>query len=609
MAIQSDGNIKSDPSGLALGSASALAPSVNSIGTPGNAGFGVGIAPDQAMPPGMVPLYGYTELTHFNFGNYQYKDGSVMCWIPKFWYKVGTQRSATITGITQANPAVVTAAGHGFSNGQTITINNMVGMTQVNDLAFTVANVTANTFELQGVNSSGYTAYSSAGAATVGNGINLNVVDVAGIKRFANTAAANNAGYALHRAFIDGGVEKDGFFVDKYSASKNAWGTGFIASSIPGGLPLSTASTHNPIGALTAVSGINAYYAAITAAKARSGVDGAVDTASPFFCCSRFIYSALALISLAHGQASANGQFCAWFDATKNFPKGCNNNALKDESDATVTYISDGYQNCGKTGSGGPFAKTTHNGQASGVADLNGNIYGVSIGITCIAASKTITGATQASPCVITIAGHGYSTGQLVMITSVGGMTQINDKMYTVTVIDANTFSLDGVNSSGYTVFTTGGSCTTGAFYIAKQSVKMRDFTAGNTLATDHWGATGVAAMMDAINIPLPALSGGSSLSQRFGNAANQVLSESTSGAGWLLAGLGIPKDVNGISTSGTNQFGTDYYYQYLRNELCARSGGSWSGSSSPGVWSLYLSDDRPYSSNSVGFRSACYPV
>ena len=76
----------------------------------------------------------------------------------------------TITGITQANPAVVTSSSHGYSNGDEIKITSVVGMTEVNNKRFLVAGVTTNTFELQDkdsvdINSSGYTAYSSAGTA------------------------------------------------------------------------------------------------------------------------------------------------------------------------------------------------------------------------------------------------------------------------------------------------------------------------------------------------------------------------------------------------------------------------------------------------------------
>ena len=76
-----------------------------------------------------------------------------------------TNASKTITGITQANPAVVTVSSHGYSNGDDVWINSVVGMTQVNGRRFRIANVTTNTFELQGVDSTGYTAYASGGTA------------------------------------------------------------------------------------------------------------------------------------------------------------------------------------------------------------------------------------------------------------------------------------------------------------------------------------------------------------------------------------------------------------------------------------------------------------
>jgi len=69
-----------------------------------------------------------------------------------------------ITGITAANPAVVTTSGaHGFTNGDRVWIHSVVGMTEVNDRQFVIANTTSTTFELLSENSSGYTAYSSGG--------------------------------------------------------------------------------------------------------------------------------------------------------------------------------------------------------------------------------------------------------------------------------------------------------------------------------------------------------------------------------------------------------------------------------------------------------------
>lgn len=79
-----------------------------------------------------------------------------------------------------------------------------------------------------------------------------------------------------------------------------------------------------------------------------------------------------------------------------------------------------------------------------------------------IAAAKTITGATQANPGVITAVGHGYSTGNRILISSVGGMTQLNGNSYLVVKLGVDTFSLTTlagvpVNTSTYGAYTAGG--------------------------------------------------------------------------------------------------------------------------------------------------------
>lgn len=80
------------------------------------------------------------------------------------------EANKTISGATQANPCVITATAHGYSNGDEVYVSSVVGMTQLNGRYFKVASKTTNTFEitdLQGtnINSSGYTAYGSAGTA------------------------------------------------------------------------------------------------------------------------------------------------------------------------------------------------------------------------------------------------------------------------------------------------------------------------------------------------------------------------------------------------------------------------------------------------------------
>lgn len=75
-----------------------------------------------------------------------------------------------ITGITKANPAVVTYVGADPVSGVEVNLRGVVGMTQVNNTRFRIANVNngANTFELQdtfgnNVDSTAFTTYSSGG--------------------------------------------------------------------------------------------------------------------------------------------------------------------------------------------------------------------------------------------------------------------------------------------------------------------------------------------------------------------------------------------------------------------------------------------------------------
>ena len=83
-----------------------------------------------------------------------YKDGGLL-----------TETSQNITAVTQANPAVVTITSHTFTNGDRIFISGVAGMTQLNNREFTVANAAANTFELSGIDSTGFDAYTSGGTA------------------------------------------------------------------------------------------------------------------------------------------------------------------------------------------------------------------------------------------------------------------------------------------------------------------------------------------------------------------------------------------------------------------------------------------------------------
>ena len=85
-----------------------------------------------------------------------------------------TQAGQSITGVTKANPAVLTYSGADtYANDDRVYVTGVVGMTQLNNREFIVKNVNAglNTFELYervggadvAVNSTGYDTYTSGG--------------------------------------------------------------------------------------------------------------------------------------------------------------------------------------------------------------------------------------------------------------------------------------------------------------------------------------------------------------------------------------------------------------------------------------------------------------
>lgn len=429
------------------------------VGTQGGQGFGVGVYP-STLPSGFSNMTGNTDPANENYGNYQYSDGSVMVFVPKFFYRIGHT--------------------------------------------------------------------SSPRYATYG----LNAVDIVGVETFANEAAANAAGYALHRAFIDGGVEKSGFFIDKYLASKNGTTS---CKSVKNGNPISltTNTGYNPSNGMTGCTGILAD--AVVLARSRG--------AGTFNVASVFMYSALALLSLAHAQASTSTTHCAWYNATHNFPKGCNI-ALKDTNDASVTFTSAGNSgdaNKPLTGSGNPFAKTTHNGQSCGVADLNGAIYQVMLGITNAGTSAT-------------------DTAQI-----------------------AN-----------------------GNAYILKRSVSLSSLTGGWNGANDAWGdATNLATKYDLVSGIFPW--GSATGAVYFGNGSNQVCSGAASGVSYNRTACGIQDTTNGTSASGTNQFGTDYCYQYNIANLFPLGAGTWINATNTGVFCRSWYTCRTNDLNSAGFRVSAY--
>jgi hypothetical protein len=415
-------------------------------------------------------------------------------------------------------------------------------------------------------------------------------------------ATANVEGYYIHRAFINGGQVHRGFFRSKYDCSA----LNGVAASLPNVQPMVSGPATGQVG-FSAVGATNTYYGAIDAARTM-GQKVHAETV--------FQADAICRLSEAHAQASTSTAYCAWYDPSgvRSYPKGNDNNALKSEADvilsggSAVTWTSVGnatYPAFALAGSGNQVSKTTHNGQACGVTDIAGNIYKINPGMTCVASAVNITAATQTNPVRITATAHGYVTGDTAMVLNAGGMTQINDKLFTVTVIDANTVDLVGTDGTAFGAFTSGGTLTRAKFYALKPSVDIAAVTSGAALATDHWGTAGVAALFDELPMAFATTYPGNGFGQRYGNGFNAVFSLATA-ADRARSMTGIPA-AGGVSTSGSNLMGGDYFYQYLINQLCVISRGYWIAGSIAGGRFRNLNNARSYANNAVGFAASCY--
>ena len=425
----------------------------------GTKGFSVAPTDQPFALLGLAEMIGTKDPLSDNYGNYIHANGSIVCWLPKTFYRVGHPDSPRF--------------------------------------------------------------------ATYGDNA-LDMTDV-----FETEAEANASGYALPRCFINGGKEQPGVFVDKYTNSKDG---NTASKSVFGGVPISLAKTagYTVSSGMTGCTGILAD--AVVLSKARG---------ERWNVTSAFIYAYLAMVSVAQAQAATSTADVAWYDPTgvKNYPKGCNNNALSDINDTSVVYASaedSGNANKPKTGATENFAKTTHNGSNNGVADLNGGMFEVTIGVTNFGSSATASTAIA------------------------------NDSIY-----------------------------------VLKHSTDIATLTAGWNGATDVWGdAANLGNKYDVVTSPHPL--GSSTGTVRWGNGTNAVLQNDLNGVNRDVCGF-IPKNSSSTSASGVNLFGNDYMQKYNSQNMVPLACGLWYHSAPAGVFLRNFGALRSTSNNAYGFRASAY--
>lgn len=116
----------------------------------------------------------------------------------------------------------------------------------------------------------------------------------------------------------------------------------------------------------------------------------------------------------------------------------------------------------------------------SGAVDLNNFTYIIDVinpnefDLYSLQNTGSITFASQSNPCQITSINHGLTTGNQIMISEINGMVQLNDISYTITVIDPNNFTLDGIDSTLFSSYVSGG-----IWYLSNNNSSGPSYTSG----------------------------------------------------------------------------------------------------------------------------------
>jgi hypothetical protein len=319
-----------------------------------------------------------------------------------FEFDAGNQAAKNISGITKANPAVVTtSSAHGYSAGDRVVIASVGGMTQVNGNTYVAANPTSTTFELQGVNSSGYGTYTSGGTASRVNAYGVGQTTIRKLGFASSNSVDKIAINLINVANCD---------IDHVTISSGIW-LGDSTGIRTQGRQLVRIRDCTLACARPIVFAKNQVYNTL-------GAD-------------HYIVESCELIGTSAGRSVIE---------------------LEDGLCSSNTTIRNTALVGGRDGIRWIDTSTT------GVS-IHLHIHDIRTeqGLALVG---NVTGATKANPAVITSNGHGLLAGDIVSFAGVGGMTQLNGNSYTVANPTANTFELSGVNSSAYGTYTSGGTAT-----------------------------------------------------------------------------------------------------------------------------------------------------
>lgn len=118
--------------------------------------------------------------------------------------------------------------------------------------------------------------------------------------------------------------------------------------------------------------------------------------------------------------------------------------------------------------------------------------------------TKSITSITQANPAVVTTsAAHGFNTDDLITITGAVGMTQVNDRTFSIVVVSTTTFILKDEDSTSHGGYVSGGTVTRDGLTAFGDGAGDFDKTYSYVLTTvDESGSESIASTVESITTP-----------------------------------------------------------------------------------------------------------
>jgi len=214
---------------------------------------------DTDMEPSLAPIDSFSVLNniHIKHGFLQKREG-----FSKFGDLIPMAAGIAISGITQANPGVVTTGVHGYADGDKVYITSVLGMTEINNKIFTVTVLSPTTFSI-GIDTTDLTAYIAAGTSALTDDATDRVM---GITRYIEASGGKTTiAFNTMRAYRYNTAATPAFFIqlDKFDIASGGeydyiWAANWQSGGGTNRLYFTNGKAGTPAGAAT-VDGIRYY--------------------------------------------------------------------------------------------------------------------------------------------------------------------------------------------------------------------------------------------------------------------------------------------------------------------------------------------------------------